>query len=187
MYGKPLTVGSTKAKVSISLTEPSDANLPLLVDWLNDPEVMHLLNPSWQPTTLEKERGQLERFKMQKDQIMWHIEADGTCIGAAWINEIKASEGSGYFGIMIGDKSKWGQGIATLVKRAVTNWALTEGGFNSLHVDICHGNEASKRTSEKVGYELIPAQIDWDGKTYEGLHGVMTKERWLIVKSSLLP
>lgn len=185
MYGKPMAIGSTKAQASISLTEPNAANLPLLVSWLNDPEVMCLLNPSWQLTTLEKEREQLERFKTRDDQIMWHIEADGTCIGAAWINEIKTSEGSGYFGIMIGNKSHWGQGIATLVKRAVTDWALTSGGFNSLHVSIFPGNEASKRTSEKVGYELVPAKVEWDGKIYDALHGSMTKERWQALKGNL--
>ena len=183
MFGNPITAGAAGGGTSISLTPPKDSNLSLLVSWLNDPEVMRLLNPSWQQTTLEKERQQLERFKEANDQIMWNIEADRTCIGAVWINEIKRPENSGFYGIMIGDKSRWGQGIATLVKRAVTNWALTEGGFDILHVDIYTGNEASKRTSEKVGYELVPAMIEWDGKTYEGLHGSMSKDRWQTMKS----
>lgn len=116
------------------------------------------------------------------DTIIWNIEADGSCIGAVWINEIKRPKDSGYYGIIIGDKSRWEQDIATLVKRAVIDWALIEGGFESLHVDIYSGNEASRRMSKKVGYDLVPAQIEWDGKTYDGLHGLMTKIRWQAMK-----
>ncbi len=178
MFGELISAGKITNGTHINISPPKEENVNLLVRWLNDPEVMHLLNPSWQPTTLEKEQKQMQVFKECVDEIMWNIEADGRCIGAVWINEIKHPEITGYYGIMIGDQAMWGQGIATLVKRAITNWALTDGGFSSLHVSIYPGNEASKCTSEKVGYELAPAKIEWDDKTYDGLHGVMTRDRW---------
>jgi RimJ/RimL family protein N-acetyltransferase len=139
---------------------------------------MRLLNPNFQPVTLEEELGRFAALESGENEIMWHILCDGECIGAVWINEIDRDALSGHYGIMIGQKDLWGKGIATVVKRAVTGWALGEGGFNKLLVEIFPGNEASRRTSEKVGYELHPATIAWDGKEYAGLKGEMTRERW---------
>ena len=53
---------------------------------------------------------------------------------------------------MIGDKSRWGQDIATLVKCAVTDWALIEGGFESLQV-VFAPNQLARTFYDGQGYD----------------------------------
>jgi RimJ/RimL family protein N-acetyltransferase len=182
MFGTLLVAGTTSRGAEITLRTPEVKKLGEIVLWLNDETVMKLLNPTWKPTRIQEEASRFQAQEVAPDQIVWHVYADELCIGAVWINEIHPKVLSGHYGIMLGNTAFWGQGIATMVKVAVLDWAFGVGKFLRIDVEVFEGNLASQRTSEKLGFCMEPAEIKWDEQVFRGLKGAMTKALWEVVR-----
>jgi ribosomal-protein-alanine N-acetyltransferase len=184
MFESPRVAGTTKSDEEIHLDIPKSDDLPIIVEYLNDPQVMIELDPQWKETTMEQEQVRLQEAENDPSSIMWYIRVTGKCIGAAWINDINLQEKSGAFGIMIGDKEMWGQGIASKVADAISEYAFTHGELESLHVALTEANTGSYKVAIRAGYTLHKGEARFiDGKTYEGYEGTLTKEDWLGTKS----
>lgn len=149
----------------VRLRRPEREDLPLFVQWLNDPEVragISMVLPmgmaeegKWFESALE--RPPAERpltIDMQDGQGGW------TTIGNTGFFDFDWRCRSAEFGILIGEKSVWGQGYGT----EVTNLMLDHGfGTLNLHrimLRVYAYNERARRVYEKAGYLLEGTQRD---------------------------
>ena len=179
MFESERIAGMNKIGEEVVLSIPQESDLPTIVEYLNDGEVMVELNPEWEPTTLENEIEQLRSAENDLSTVLWYIRIKDSCIGAAWINKIDIEKKSGSFGIMIGDKNRWGQGIAITVANAISEYAFGKGDLNLVHVSLTEKNEGSRIVALKAGYTLHKGQARFVGEaTYEGWEGELTKENW---------
>lgn len=181
MFGKNIKCGQDKKGNEISLIRPDFNNLELLVDWLNDHEVMRLLDPHAKPTDLKKETKRLKEFEASEDTCMWQILSNNVCVGSAWIHDMQFPEATGFTGIMIGDKNYWGCGIATIAEKCVIDCAFSELNLEYLYAIIFEPNQASRCVFEKLGFTQYgnkPAAAFIDGELYDGWEAVLSKKAW---------
>lgn len=181
MFGPEIKCGLSSNGEEVRLIAPRQENTSLLVSWLNDQEVMRLLDPHAKTTDETKENLRLKEFETSDEWCMWQIEANNICIGAAWLHDIQFPEATAFSGIMIGDKNYWGHGIASVVEQRVINYAFDKLKLEYLYAIIFEPNKASRRVFEKLGfkqYGIKPAAASIDGKVYDGWEAVLTKKEW---------
>lgn len=181
MFGKEISCGVDKKNNQIKLIGPDKKNLSTLVGWLNDHEVMRLLDPHANTTNVPKEKKRLEEFEKSEDTCVWQITSNDKFIGTAWLHDIQFPEATAFSGILIGDKNCWGCGIASVAQKAVINYAFNELKLNYLFVIIFSPNIASRRVFENLGfkqYGIKPAAAFIDGKLYDGWEAFLSKDSW---------
>lgn len=127
--------------------------------WLRDPEVVRTLNL---PNYLQKqiEIGELEnycnsRISSKKDIfIAIHTAKSDAFIGTCKIAHIDCYAATADIGIMIGNKSYWGQGIGSETIRLLGKFAFEEMGLRKLTAGTMGTNLAMIRVFQKMGFIL---------------------------------
>jgi RimJ/RimL family protein N-acetyltransferase len=87
---------------------------PRFVKWLDDPEVTQFLDVHNLPTpTLKEEREWITEAKKDKTKACFAIDTkDGVHIGTVSLVKIHPVDKRAEYGIFIGNKMYWGQGLA---------------------------------------------------------------------------
>ncbi|MFA7243850.1 MAG: GNAT family N-acetyltransferase [Patescibacteria group bacterium] len=181
MFGQKIFCGKDKKNREIFIVQPETKNTALLVSWLNDAEVMRLLDPHAEKTDENKENIRLKEFQSSNQWCMWQITVEDVCVGAVWLHDIQFPEATAFTGIMIGNKNYWGDGIAAIVEQCVIKYAFSELNLEYLFAIIFEPNIASRRVFEKLGfkeYGIKPAAAFIDGKLYDGWEAVLSKKDW---------
>ena len=81
---------------------------------------------------------------------------------------------------MIGNKSYWGNGIATEAVGLVTNWALNRINLHKVESEALEGHVGSIRVLEKNGfkqYGIVPQNYFLEGK-YLATHKFYKLQEW---------
>lgn len=92
-------------------------------------------------------------------------KADGALIGDAGLNEVEGGAGEVEIGYVICGQSS-GQGRATELVRAMTEYAAARFGIDALYGRVMRGNEASVRVLEKNGYAFVGEETDAEDDPY---------------------
>ncbi|MDX2776525.1 GNAT family protein [Streptomyces caniscabiei] len=107
--------------------------------------------------TLEDEQDWYDKTRTEKNTMVWGIwhdkGAQRSLIGTTSLTDItrlhiyQATSGS-----MLSNTAYWNKGIASTIHRARTWYAFEHMGLVRIKSAVMHGNVASKRALEKVGY-----------------------------------
>jgi RimJ/RimL family protein N-acetyltransferase len=170
---------------------PSEANLHLenALRWFNDPRVTArlLVNAG---VTRREEEAFFERMALGRDtDLHWAIVAEGLGhVGFIGLHEISWRLRKATGGLMIGEPSAWGRGIATEAVRIRTRFAIDQLGLHRIEGHSI--NPAMWRVYEKAGYraEGVARQLLWrDGFWHDArLYAILdTDDRDDQAKSSL--
>jgi RimJ/RimL family protein N-acetyltransferase len=130
-----------------------ERDLPMFVEWMGDHEVTRWLAQTVDAPTLEEEYEWYERRHRFKAE----------------------------FGIVIGDKGKWSQGLGTETTRLVVGYALGELKLNRVELTTAEENERAIRCYEKIGFvrEGIKRQDRiLDGRFSNTLMMSILREEW---------
>ncbi len=122
--------------------------------WFEDLEVTATILRRF-PPGLEGEQDWLRRAATDPNSISWAVEHEGRLVGATGIHDIDWDHGHGTTGIVLGDKSVWGRGIAKEVMRMRTRFLFTETSLRRLRSGYLAGNQASARAQEAAGYREV--------------------------------
>jgi len=132
------------------------ADLPLFVDWLNDPEVIQGLM-LYHPFSIEDEEAWFDEMRkkpLEERPLVIEIlteegwEAIGNC-GIFKINwRIRQTE----FGIVIGAKKYWDKGYGTEALRLITRHGFDTLNLNRIFLRVYENNPRAIRAYEKVGF-----------------------------------
>ena len=124
------------------------------VDWMNDDEVNRYLE-SGGDYTLEKLNDYLEEVE-RHPKYFWAIILKETNkhIGNIKIDPIDLNHLFGEYGIMIGDRSTWGKGIAKEASEIVLAFCFETLQLKKITLGVQKNNLKAIRLYEKLGFTL---------------------------------
>jgi RimJ/RimL family protein N-acetyltransferase len=141
------------SKVNLRALELRDIDRRLA--WVNDPEVARFLLRRY-PMAYPAEESSL-RARAAKmgayDHVLFAIETkDGTYIGNTWLHEASPENRSTELGIMIGDKTRWGQGYGGDAICTLLRFAFDEMNLNRVALQVADFNERGIACYRRCGF-----------------------------------
>jgi RimJ/RimL family protein N-acetyltransferase len=149
--------------------------------WFADPEVTRFLNRDT-PPTLKEEETWFERVAQSDTDVMWGLFVEGQHVGSTGLHQIEWRSRRGVTGILIGDRTWWGRGIAGESMRLRTRYAFEELGLEKLVTHVFEGNTASRRALESVGYQTVGTYRHHEyrhGQWWDAWVGELLRDDWL--------
>ena len=133
------------------------ADADLCFRWVSDPDVARHLGVTQTPRSVKQEWSWISAVLASHGQQRIFIIEDemGRPIGTCSLRGLDSSEGAARFGIMIGDKRRWGQGYGTAATRAALALAFGELGLRAVQLSCHSENRRALRCYEKAGFRRI--------------------------------
>jgi RimJ/RimL family protein N-acetyltransferase len=138
--------------VRLRAMEPGDAEL--FYRWINDPEVREHLAARY-PFSLRTEHDWVEaHHKVDYGNVVFAVEtiAENRLLGAIDIRTKEPENRCGELGLMIGDKSAWGQGYGTDMLRTTCRFGFDEMNLHRLELWVEAPNARAQHVYDKVGF-----------------------------------
>jgi RimJ/RimL family protein N-acetyltransferase len=148
--------------------------------WMNDPEITATLEFNL-GVSRKQEEAFFDRIEGPNDtDFTWAIlDQASRHIGFIGLHAINWRHRAGTGGILIGERSAWGQGHATDAVRVRTRFAFAQLGLHRINGHTF--NPAMKRVYEKAGYrhEGTARKMFWrDGQWYDVSLFAILEEDW---------
>jgi len=141
-------------KVRLRPIERED--LPRFVAWFSDPEVRRHLTV-WLPFSLAQEErwfeSHLEQVESQKAAVLAIETAEGDHIGSIGLHRIDWKSRHAELGILIGEKSYWGQGYGTDAIHTLLRLGFSEMNLHRVMLRVDADNARAIRCYEKAGFQ----------------------------------
>ena len=167
----------------IRLRGVEKTDLPLFMEWINDPEVTVGLSLYLPMAMWEEEEWFAGLSKLPETERPLAVEIpDGEgwrLIGNSGFQNIDTIARSAEVGIMLGDKSLWNQGYGTEVMRLLLKHGFETLNLNRIYLRVYEGNRWAIRTYEKVGFVHEGRQREAHYK-----HGKYEDDLWMSVLRS---
>lgn len=141
---------------------------PRYVGWLNDPEVNCYLEVRFRTSTLEQVIDEVTAYP-RRDIYLFGIfaRAADRHLGNVRLGPPNWQHRRAGIGILIGEKSEHGKGLASETLRLVSDFAFAELGLDKLVAGAYEPNQGSIRAFEKAGFSVeavVPNYWNCDGK-----------------------
>jgi RimJ/RimL family protein N-acetyltransferase len=146
---KPLTGD----RITLDTLNP-DGPLSHYVDWLNDTEINRFLESRFATHTTENIAAFIRRNNESDDSLLLGItlNMDARHVGNIKLGPINAHHRRGDVGLLIGDRSVWGRGIATEAIKLITHHAIGRLNLHKVCAGVYGANTGSMKAFEKAGY-----------------------------------
>ncbi len=159
----------------VTLREVSWGDLAARQEWFSDPDVTRYLG--WidgvpVPYLQDDSSGSIE----------WTVALgdSGEPIGIAQLGKVDPLAGQASFGIVIGRKDQWRQGIGAAVTRLVLTYAFEVAGLNRVWLTVETRHELARRLYEREGFVsegvLRQARQTQDGLQDVSVMGILRSE-----------
>jgi RimJ/RimL family protein N-acetyltransferase len=130
-------------------------DLPLFVEWLNDPEVIQGIM-QYLPFSLEDEEAWYEGMKKkpleEQPLVIEIIKEDGwEPIGNCGLFNIDWRTRKAEFGIVIGAKNQWNKGYGTEALEVILRHGFNTLNLNRISLTVFENNPRAIRAYEKAG------------------------------------
>ncbi len=124
------------------------------VNWLNDPEVYQYLDNGGN-YTYNSLFEYLTKYT-ENPVFFWAIiiKEDNTHIGNIKIDPINQKNQIGEYGILLGDKNKWGQGYAKEATKAVIDYCFKILELRKITLGVIKDNIAAVNLYQNLGFEI---------------------------------
>ena len=176
---RPVVFRQSKRVVLRPLEEE---DIPLLVRWINDPEITRFLKAVY-PMTIADEKEWLEQLRKNHDKdIVFMIVAEGKPIGVMGLHRINWIHRWAKTGAVIGEKGYWGKGYGSEAKMLVLDYAFNSLGLHKICSSVIAFNTRSFRYSLKCGYEEEGRRKDQyfiHGRFWDEIQLAVFKKDWL--------
>ena len=138
----------------VKLRTVGERDLPLLVRWVNDPDVRHWLHQSDRPdATVESVRGRFGLTKEAFANFVWMIETlGGRPVGHVGLLRVDPQHKRAELAISIGEKECWSRGYGTDAIRTVLRYGFEELGLRRIDLHTDADNARGIRCYEKCGF-----------------------------------
>lgn len=130
-------------------------------EWVNDMEIGQFMLFTSSVVGIEKERAMLQKL-MDNDVVFAIIEKDtNKVIGNCGLHNITDVHRHATFGIFIGEKTFWNQGIGTEATSLLLDFAFNILNLHSVNMDVYSYNRRAIRSYEKVGFKYAGKRRDY--------------------------
>ena len=124
------------------------------IGWLNDPEVVRFSNQRFKVHTRESCRAYLASFAGTSNLfLLVRKRSDGAAIGTMTVYH-SPPHGIADIGIMIGERSVWGEGYGQDAWNTLLDWLLTQHGVRKVTAGALAGNRGMVRLMERSDMSL---------------------------------
>jgi ribosomal-protein-alanine N-acetyltransferase len=137
-------------------TLQTDSELNHYVDWLNDPLVNAYLDARFNSNTWKSVKNFIKAANSSQSEYLFGIflREDGSHIGNIRIHSLGSEEHFGEIGILIGDRTYWGQGYATEAIALVVSFGRESLGVRRFGAGCRISNQGSVGAFQKVGFSI---------------------------------
>jgi RimJ/RimL family protein N-acetyltransferase len=169
----------------IRFRAPEKEDIPMFVDWLNDPEVRAGL-VLFLPMSVAKEEHWFENMlkRPQEEQpLTIEVQDEGgwNPIGNVGLFGFNYIARSAEAGIMIGEKAYWDQGYGTEAMKLLLKHGFETLNLNRISLQVFTNNPRAVRCYEKVGFVLegrLRQAKFTEGVYYDVLWMSVIREEW---------
>ena len=105
------------------------------------------------------ERNWLARVIKNTNEYRCAIEVDGVYVGNIYLTDIDGV--SAEYQIFIGEKSYWGQGIATEASRQIIRYAFEELKLAKVYLNVKPQNSRAIRLYKRLGFKEVERNQVW--------------------------
>jgi RimJ/RimL family protein N-acetyltransferase len=148
----PFLVGS---KVYLRPLEREDA--PVLAPWFNDPEVTRTLL-RYRPLSVRAEEAWIEQKANPPDGddfvLGIALRSNDQLVGGCGLHQVEPRNRQACFGLLIGEKSEWGNGYGSEATFLVVKHAFDTVNLNRVWLQVFENNPRAQRIYEKVGFQV---------------------------------
>ena len=138
----------------VRLRAVEEGDLPLLVRWMNDPEVRYWLHHSDRPdATVESVRGRFGLMEERFPNLVWLIETlEGRPVGHLALLQVDPHHKRAELAISIGEKDCWSRGYGTDAIKAVLHHGFEDLRLRRIDLHTDADNARGIRCYEKCGF-----------------------------------
>ena len=139
---------------NVRLRAVEEGDLPLLVRWINDPDVRHWLHHSDRPdATVESVRGRFGLTVERFPNLVWMIETiEERPVGHVGLLQVDPHHKRAELAISIGEKECWSRGYGTDAIRTVLRHGFEDLGLRRVDLHTDADNARGIRCYEKCGF-----------------------------------
>lgn len=122
--------------------------------WDIDPEVQaYMPEPKNTPQDISEQYSYIEECENDPEGYYFSIETNsGVTIGTVSLFDINSYHKTAELGIVIGDKTYWGKGVATEVVKTFTDYAVQNLNIQYISAEIEAGNGGMQKVLENSGF-----------------------------------
>ena len=173
----PFLIGST-----IYLRPLDLADVPLLLTWMNDPEVTRQLR-AYRPMMRLAEEEFLRKLSTSERDIALGImvREPEQFIGVTGLHRLDVRNHHAEFGITVGEKSAWSKGYGTEATRLMVQYAFDRLNLNRVWLHVYEFNERAIRVYQKVGFRpegRLRQDTYRDGRYWDTLVMGVLRDEW---------
>lgn len=137
----------------------TDLDGNLLLKWFTDAEVMKYVGFSQKCKDIKTPEEAKNFSKLLKDGMFFGIYTpDGKLIGQTTFSRFSNQKCT--FGIIIGEKDYWGQGIGTEVTKLMVNHAFKNLNIKKIILETAGQNIAGQKAYQKAGFKIVNEEQD---------------------------
>ncbi|MDD4805188.1 MAG: GNAT family protein [Candidatus Cloacimonetes bacterium] len=127
-------------------------------EWVNDLEIGQFVLFSAQVVDIDKERDILKHL-MAHSIIFAIVEKDtNKVIGNCGLHNVNEVNRNASFGIFIGEKTYWNQGIGAEATSLILDFGFNIMNLNSISLEVVKFNRRAVKCYEKVGFKYVGAR-----------------------------
>ena len=149
--------------------------VPSLIDdtylgWMNDPKVICFLESRFcPPKSLDELRSFVKQINSSSHSLFFGIflKAADRHVGNVKLGPISKEHHRSSIGFLIGERTLWGQGIATEAVSVAAKYALSELGLFKLTAGVYESNKGSAKILRKSGFieeACLQNHVEYEGK-----------------------
>lgn len=143
-----------KAKIigqKVILRCPREKDLVRFAKWLSNPQVNRYLSHHGR-MTLRKEREWFKQKRKENDLILAIDTKGGQHIGSTGLTLDRKNQ-RGTFGIFIGEKKSWNQGLGTEVTKLIINYGFRQLRLNRIELRVFPFNKRAIKVYKRLGFK----------------------------------
>ena len=171
----PFLIGPT-----LYLRPLEKADAPMVMGWLNDPEVNRTLATCF-PINLAFEEAFIEKSSPNDLRLVIVVRESDKPIGVVGLHESDLRNRHAGFGITIGAKEEWGKGYATEATRLIVQHAFATLNLHRVSLKVYAYNPRGLHVYEKVGFqkEGVLRQDNFrEGRYWDTIIMGLLREEW---------
>lgn len=175
MWGIPMR---SRAVVMRPIVE---AEISLLVAWSADPEVLRFVGTGYHAMAPAEVKKWWEEAGTDQSAFHWGLEWEGRLVGRTAIEHIDWQDRLGWTETVVGDKSAWGQGIATQAVGMRSDYAFRQLYLHKLDSFYADGNPGGAEVQRRAGYHKVARlreQLYRDGRWFDEIWTELLREDW---------
>lgn len=151
--------------VRVDLREHQVANREAFIRWYGDAEIAEMLRHDLMPLAPARARNYFDSIILPQSSrgTCWaiHEHDTGRLIGMTAVTDLRPSDRSCLFRIVIGEKDAWGHGYGTEATALVGDIVYQDLGLDRIRLEVFQHNERARRAYARVGFHQTGQHSEW--------------------------